>query len=155
VRLLLSRTGEVNVESAPLASNVSTGTIALAPTNTSSQDRFLYHKTTYRNFYDRCYAEAAQQGHEDVIFVNERSEVTEASRNNIFIERSGHLFTPPVACGLLPGVLRRHILETDARTGERVLTAEDLRAADALYLCNSVRGLRKVRLVESAKPALV
>jgi para-aminobenzoate synthetase/4-amino-4-deoxychorismate lyase len=159
VRLLLDRAGEVTVESAPLrpplASLPSEGTITLATARTSSTDRFLYHKTTHREFYERCYAEAARQGHEDVVFLNERDEVTEGSRNNLFVELAGRLFTPPVECGLLPGIMRRHLLETDPHAGERKLKVDDLRAAEAIYLCNSVRGMRKVRLVESPEPALV
>jgi para-aminobenzoate synthetase/4-amino-4-deoxychorismate lyase len=51
-----------------------------------------------------------------------------------------------VECGLLPGVYRRHLLETLANAEERVLYAEDLRRADAVYLCNAVRGLRRVEI---------
>jgi branched-subunit amino acid aminotransferase/4-amino-4-deoxychorismate lyase len=38
--------------------------------------------------------------------------------------------------------MRRHLLETRATAEERIITLEDLRAADAILLCNSVRGLR-------------
>ena len=73
-----------------------------------------------------------------------RSEVTEGAISNIFIEKNGCWFTPPVECGLLPGVFRRHMLETRSEIEEKVLHLDDLKAADAVYLTNAVRGLRRV-----------
>jgi para-aminobenzoate synthetase/4-amino-4-deoxychorismate lyase len=61
----------------------------------------------------------------------------------VFIEKDGQWFTPPVACGLLPGVYRRHLLDT-GRATERTLQLQDLLSADAIYICNAVRGCRKV-----------
>ena len=148
IRLLLDRERDVLIESIPLDQTPLSGTVVLAAIRTSSGDKFLYHKTTCRDLYDRLHAAARRHGHEDVIFLNERGEVTEGARNNALVEISGKLFTPPVECGLLPGVLRRHILETDGRASERILTVADLHAADAIYLCNSVRGRRRVRLID-------
>jgi para-aminobenzoate synthetase / 4-amino-4-deoxychorismate lyase len=54
------------------------------------------------------------------------------------------MLTPPVASGVLPGVLRRHILETRDGSQEAVLKVEDLKSADGIYLCSSLRGLRRV-----------
>lgn len=83
-----------------------------------------------------------RQGNTDIVFRNEKNEVTEGAISNLFIEREGMLYTPPIGCGLLPGVFRRHILETRTNAAERVLFKEDLRQADAIYLCNAIRGLR-------------
>jgi para-aminobenzoate synthetase/4-amino-4-deoxychorismate lyase len=58
----------------------------------------------------------------------------------------GRCFTPPVECGLLAGVFRRHLLETRPDIGERVLSIDDLRKADAVYVSNAVRGLRRVEI---------
>jgi para-aminobenzoate synthetase/4-amino-4-deoxychorismate lyase len=64
------------------------------------------------------------------------------------VEKDARWFTPPVECGLLPGVYRRHLLETRPDIEERVLFLDDLRHADAIYLANAVRELRRVNLVE-------
>jgi para-aminobenzoate synthetase / 4-amino-4-deoxychorismate lyase len=80
------------------------------------------------------------------VFLNERDEVTEGAISNIFIEKDGRMFTPPLHCGVLPGVYRRHLLQTRPKIEERVLTLEDLRGADAIYVSNAVRGLRKVQI---------
>ena len=63
----------------------------------------------------------------------------------IFIERDGQLLTPLLSCGVLPGTYRRHLLETRTNTEEKILTVDDLRNADAVFLCNSVRGIHKVQ----------
>jgi para-aminobenzoate synthetase / 4-amino-4-deoxychorismate lyase len=54
------------------------------------------------------------------------------------------MLTPPVASGVLPGVLRRHILETRDRSQEALLKVDDLKSADGIYLCSALRGLRRV-----------
>jgi para-aminobenzoate synthetase/4-amino-4-deoxychorismate lyase len=147
VRLLLDSAGAVVIENVRLDLEPPAGTVTLSSVRMSSQDRFLYHKTTLRAVYERQHAEARRQGYEDVLFMNEKGELTEAANNNIFVEIGGKLFTPPVECGLLPGIYRQHVLETEPRASERILAVDDLKAADAIYLCNSVRGLRQVTLV--------
>jgi para-aminobenzoate synthetase / 4-amino-4-deoxychorismate lyase len=107
----------------------------------------LRHKTTRRQLYDRQYAEARRQGFDEVLFLNERGEVTEGAISNVFIEKDGRWFTPPLACGLLPGIYRRHLLETKPAR-EKILHLQDLAAADAVYICNAVRGCREVRIVQ-------
>ena len=150
VRLLLDRTGVVSIETVALNAQPSSGTIILSSIRTSSEDRFLYHKTTHRELYDRLHREARSLGHEDVLFRNERGELTEGAINNLFLELEGLLFTPPVECGLLAGIYRGHVLGGNSRAAERILTRKDLRGADAIYLCNSVCGMRRVRLVEAS-----
>ena len=112
VRLLVDSAGEVVIENACLDADPSAGTAMLSPVRMSSSDRFLFHKTTSRDVYEQQHAEARRQGHADVLFMNERGELTEATNNNIFLEIGGMLFTPPVECGLLPGIYRHYLLET-------------------------------------------
>jgi para-aminobenzoate synthetase/4-amino-4-deoxychorismate lyase len=102
-----------------------------------------YHKTTHRPLYAQAFQAATQAGYDDVLFLNLRGEVTEGAIHNIFIEKDGRLLTPSVDCGLLPGVHRRHTLESNPNAKESVLKIEDLRQADAVYLSNAVRGLRQ------------
>jgi para-aminobenzoate synthetase/4-amino-4-deoxychorismate lyase len=106
----------------------------------------LYHKTTERPIYAHAFEQAARDGFDDAIFLNLLGELTEGAISNVFIEKDGRWFTPPVECGLLPGVYRRHLLETRPEIEERVLFEEDLRTADAIYLANAVRGLRRVEV---------
>jgi para-aminobenzoate synthetase/4-amino-4-deoxychorismate lyase len=122
------------------------GRIRVSRHRTDPADPMLYHKTTQRPFYALEYAEATRGGFDDVLFLNSRGEVTEGAISNVIIEKDGHWFTPPIECGLLAGVYRRHLLATRPEMNERVLLINDLRRADAIYLCNAVRGLRRVAI---------
>jgi para-aminobenzoate synthetase/4-amino-4-deoxychorismate lyase len=146
VRLLLNESGKASITSAPLEPEAWRGRIRLAAERTRSDDVFLRHKTTHRFLYERELARARAEGFDEVLFLNERGEVTEGAISNLFIEREGRLLTPPLACGLLPGVLRRHLLATRPEAEERVLRLEDVRSAEAIYLGSALRGLRKVDL---------
>jgi para-aminobenzoate synthetase / 4-amino-4-deoxychorismate lyase len=147
VRLLLNSDGSVAIEKAALNPEPKELRILLSQERISSTDVFTRHKTTQREIYDHGYAEARAAGFDEVIFQNERGEITEGAISNVFIKKSGKLHTPPLTCGVLPGVFRRHLLETDPNAEEKILTVEDLKAADAVFLCNSVRGLREVKSV--------
>jgi para-aminobenzoate synthetase/4-amino-4-deoxychorismate lyase len=143
VRLLLTESGEVSVSSTPLppADPDATMRYAVSSSRVDSNDLFLFHKTTRRELYDRERPEyAARLGVDEVIYLNERGELTEGSVTNVFIERDGALFTPPLSSGLLPGTLRAELI-AEGRARESTLTLDDLAAADAVYLGNSVRGL--------------
>lgn len=147
-RLTLDPRGQIALTHAPLAPNSTECKVTLAVERTLSTDVFLRHKTTRRALYDRLFAAAQQAGFDEVIFLNQRDEVTEGAISNIFVRIDGRLYTPPLACGVLPGVFRRHLLEALPRAEERILTFADLRAADEIYLCNSVRGLRRITHLE-------
>jgi para-aminobenzoate synthetase / 4-amino-4-deoxychorismate lyase len=97
------------------------------------------HKTTDRAIYDE--ALKALDGDPqlfDLIFLNERGEVAEGARSNVFVERDGILLTPPMASGALPGVLRAELL-AEGRAREAVLWPADL--ANGFWLGNALRGL--------------
>jgi para-aminobenzoate synthetase/4-amino-4-deoxychorismate lyase len=116
----------------------------IASQRTDPQDPMLFHKTTHRPLYAEALKSATQAGFDEVLFLNLRGEVTEGAISNIFIQKDGRWFTPPIECGLLAGVHRRHILETQPDVEEKVFYPHDLRRADAIYLSNAVRGLRPV-----------
>ena len=86
--------------------------VRFAPQRTDPADAMLYHKTTHRPLYQPAFAQAAAAGFDDVLFLNVRGEVTEGAISNVFIEKDGRWATPPVECGLLAGVYRRHLLAT-------------------------------------------
>jgi branched-subunit amino acid aminotransferase/4-amino-4-deoxychorismate lyase len=69
--------------------------------------------------------------------------------SNIFIREGNGLLTPAVSCGLLAGTMRRHLLETDKDAREEIITLPRLRAAQEIFMCNSVRKMVKVSLSET------
>ncbi len=109
-----------------------------------SNDIFLYHKTTLRSVYDKEYRKAVENGLFDYLFANERGEVTEGCISNLIVYKDGNYLTPSRYCGLLDGVMRQQLLNRKA-IEEAVLSLDDLRKAEAVYCCNSVRGLVPVR----------
>jgi para-aminobenzoate synthetase / 4-amino-4-deoxychorismate lyase len=149
VRLKLNRDGECSGEALQIQPQESTTelSIVLSPERTNSQNRMYFHKTTNRALYDRATRFAQAHGHADVIFLNERDEVTEGALSNIFIERAGYLLTPPLCCGLLNGIYRQEILEKNSHAREAKLFLDDLLSAEKILLCNVVRGLRRVKLI--------
>ena len=97
-------------------------------------------------------ASARAGGFDEVLFLNERGELTEGAISNLFVEQDGKLLTPPLTSGVLPGILRRHLLETRSDTHERVLTLADLQPPNTLWLCSSLRGLRRVTSLHLNEP---
>lgn len=148
VRLTLAKNGRVQVHAEPLAFTAPEASwpIALCKNPLSSTDPLLAHKTTRRTFIDGERARIqALTGCKEVVFFNEKGELCEGSYTNVFVEIDGHLYTPPVSAGLLPGVLRRVLLAID-EVEARSLTLQDMLDADALFIGNSVRGLLRAHL---------
>ncbi|MGA7279837.1 MAG: aminodeoxychorismate synthase component I [Desulfocapsaceae bacterium] len=163
VRLVLESDGRFTLEATPcpepralslaeqpdLDESQSAGEmIDFADEQTMSSSRWLFHKTTRREQYDRFYRKAAAQGLFDFIFCNERGEVTEGCISNLVVRLAGRYFTPPQESGLLAGAMRRQLLQPNnaVQVKEKVLYREDLERAEAIFLCNSVRGIVRVRL---------
>lgn len=148
VRLLMDAAGVITVAALRYRPDPWTGRVRLSAERNSSTDVFIRHKTTRRGLYDRQLAEARAAGFDEVIFLNERGEITEGAISNIFVRKDGRLLTSPTRCGVLPGIYRRHLLETSPDAEERVLTLDDLRCADEVFLCNSVRGIQVVGSID-------
>lgn len=151
VRLLLAEDGKASVTVAqqPAQAPDMVMRFVISDTRLDSTNAFLFHKTTRRELYDRewqHYADTVKS--DEVLYLNERGELAEGSRTNVFIERGGELLTPSLSSGLLPGVLRSELLRT-GKAKEAVLTLEDVSRADVVYVGNSVRGLVKA---EPLKP---
>jgi len=144
VRALLSNDGTCNVTVSAIGEEDLDGRILLSTKQVNSKNRFLYHKTSRRGQFEQAYEAARSQGYDDVIFCNERGEITEGSRNNIFISDGDKYITPPLCCGLLPGVMRQHMIESLNNVEEEVIYPLELLHADVVYICNAVRGKRRV-----------
>ncbi|MEX3983510.1 aminodeoxychorismate synthase component I [Paraburkholderia sp. EG287A] len=153
VRLALGKSGAATLTSAPLAALAhDTVGVLLAPDHgfapVESADALLLRKTTRRAEFDRAWREAEAQGGFDMLFFNERGELTEGGRSNVFVKLDGKWFTPPLASGVLPGVMRGVLLDDEAfGAQERVLTRDDVLDAEALMLTNALRGAVPARLI--------
>ena len=122
--------------------------MVLADEPTASSDVFLRHKTSRRSRYDAAWQAAEARGAFDALFFNERGELTEGGRSNVFVRVGDTWITPPLTCGVLPGVMRGVLLAAPAwHAREGVITRAMLDAADDIVVCNALRGpLRAVLL---------
>lgn len=77
--------------------------------------------------------------------------MTECAIHNVMIAKGGKLVTPPVECGLLPGVYRRYMLAAHPEVQEAVVRLDDILSADHILIFNSVRGVRLARILERDK----
>ncbi len=149
VRLLLNRQGDISITSTALAppDRDATFRFVISEHRIDSRDPFFRHKTTRRQLYDREYARWHEAtGCDEVLFLNERDELAEGSRTNVFLERDGMLVTPPLSSGALPGTLRRALIEDEPRVAtEAVLTLKDLEGTMRVLFGNSVRGLQQAK----------
>ncbi len=151
IRLLLFKNGYVSISQCKIDRKMgrTVNLIAISPRHTSSDDILLQHKTTNRTLYDQEYKKYKRLGYLDVIFQNEKGEITEGAVSNIFIKSNGIHYTPLLKSGLLNGVYRRYLLDEKSEyIREKVLTLDDLKNADEIYISNSVRGIARVRLRE-------
>ncbi len=160
VRLTLSKDGVFGITSQPCVFPEMTSlpqkpnmtksdlpVVCFSERTIDSNQSWYMHKTTRRELYDIEYKRACKNTLFELLFVNDKGEVTEGAITNVFIYRDGRYMTPPVSCGLLAGTMRRKLLEVEGnRAMEKVLFPEDVYGAEAVFLCNAVRGVVQVRV---------
>ena len=145
VRLVVSRAGAYTLELSPLPAPLpDPAQCAVLRLPVDAGDWRLRHKTTDRGFYDVGLRAAKEAGAQEALLLRDDGLVTEGCFTNLFVERGGILLTPPAALGLLPGVLRRNLIEA-GRAAEAELALDDLK--DGFMIGNALRGLVKARLL--------
>lgn len=147
VRLELFADGRIEVKTAPFVPLAAGArwTAKMATTRLDSANPLLRHKTSRRSIYEAARAEFAPAEADEVLLLNERGEMCEGTITSVFLDDgTGVLKTPPLACGLLAGVLREELLETGRATEQR-LHVEDL-YRHAVFVGNSLRGLIPAQL---------
>ena len=138
VKLTLSNDGSISLDCSDL-SQLDYGRslrLALARSPVDSSDRFLFHKTTLRDFYDSELQ--VQPDCDDILFYNERGEITESTIANVVVELDNKLVTPPIEAGLLAGTFRNALI-SNGEIEEQTIKIEELKKASQIFLINSVR----------------
>ena len=112
-------------------------------------DEFLRHKTTRRDRYD----EARERFPEvyDVLLWNRLGQLCESTIANLVVEIDNEYRTPPLEAGLLPGTMRAELLDRGDIV-EAMVTYDDLREADRVWLINSVRGWVEIEIDHTSAP---
>ena len=85
----------------------------------------------------------------ETILYNDRGELTEASSSNVFIVKDGVVATPVLDHQILPGISRQIVIESMRSDGsiqvqERVVTMEEVRNADEVWITNSSKHIGPV-----------
>lgn len=148
VRLTLALDGTAEATFAPLGAAKPGWTVGIARERLRSGDPWLRLKTTRRPAHDAARA-ALAPGVDETLLLNERGEICEGTITNVFLDGGDGLLTPPLACGLLPGVLRGELIARGL-VREAVLRPRDLAGA-RLYVGNSLRGLIPARLTDAPR----
>jgi len=145
VRIRLTSDATASVAAEPLPPFPDRITIMVSDERVHSGDVMLKYKSSWRPAHEAA-AECARRSEcFDALLRNERNELTEGSRTNLFVRMEGTLYTPPLTSGVLPGILRRALVARGEAV-ERVLYESDLRRADEVFVGNSARGLLKAQL---------
>ncbi|MGI4849349.1 MAG: chorismate-binding protein [Janthinobacterium lividum] len=152
LRLVLQADGHCSVETGLLPALEQPVKLLLARQRIDSGQLFQRHKTSVRQFYDTAWRQAQAQGAFDMLFFNERDELAEGARSNVFLHIDGQWFTPPLSSGALPGVMRAVLLADGAWSAkERVLGRAELGAAQRIVVCNALRGPMAAQLASQPK----
>ncbi|WP_447727789.1 aminodeoxychorismate synthase component I [Sphingomonas koreensis] len=145
VRLVLSRAGNVAIGTAPMPqAPEGPVTVAILPRIVAPHDFRLAHKTTDRAIYPRS------EDAFETLYTDSDGYLTEGSFTSIFVARGGVLLTPPLARGILPGVLRAELIGS-GRAAEAELTPDDLDGG--FFIGNALRGLVSAVTVAEEAPA--
>ncbi|MCB9990928.1 MAG: aminotransferase class IV [Rhodospirillales bacterium] len=101
------------------------------------------------NYGDNILAliEARDKGAEDALMLNGAGHVCCATAGNIFVQEQDRLLTPPLDDGVLSGITRQKIIESHDVTEESI-APERLFEADAVFITNSIQGLRQVKRID-------
>jgi para-aminobenzoate synthetase/4-amino-4-deoxychorismate lyase len=144
VRVELFSNGLYQITSSPISQPTGKLLLGISHTRVDSKDITLNFKTTNRFLYEAVYTQYQRlYGTYDVLFFNEKDEMTETCRHNIFLKIDEVLYTPKVSCGLLNGI-RRQVFMQHNEIIEKVLTRQDLEQANEIILTNAVRGEVKI-----------
>ncbi len=144
IRLILDSEGKIIIKKELIKKIKAPIKIRISERRINSKDKFLYHKTTRRALYDQERKKGLAKGCFETVFLNKRGQFTEGTISNIFILKGKSFYTPSLNSGLLPGVLREHLIK-EGKVREKILYLKDFKNADKVYVGNSVRGLIEVK----------
>ena len=114
--------------------------------------RFSHIKSMDYGCFRKAFIEAKEKGCDEAILLNNRNELVEGSRTNIFFVKKGILYTPATHCGCLNGITRRIVLrlarQMDIPCKSVIADVSVLRQADEAFVTNAVMGVMPLTVVE-------
>jgi para-aminobenzoate synthetase/4-amino-4-deoxychorismate lyase len=143
VNLYIDFQGHPRITSVPFEDTSDEKKVKLASSPISNNEKFLYHKTTNRKFYEKHQEFKGEMF--DVLLWNEDLELTEFTIGNLVVKWMGNYWTPPIECGLLPGTFRAHLIR-EGKIKEKILPLQNLNDFEEIWFINSLRGWVRVNL---------
>jgi len=117
--------------------------------------RYSHLKTIDYQCLREAYLDAQATGFDEAILLNARKQVVEASRSNVFLVVQGVLMTPSIQSGCLNGIVRKKVLrlasDLGIRTQARLISVNDFKVAEEIFLTNSVLGIQPVDCLDDQK----
>lgn len=154
IRIELDYSGEFAISYQPIKVRLNPDPLKIRiyeATPIDQQNILFQHKTTaksVRGFYQKVYDDLVKfDDIYDAIFVNQKGQITEGSKTNIYIENEQGIFTPPVESGALPGIFRKITLQKNPRIQIAPITVDQLQNAKAIYISNSIISWQTAKLV--------
>lgn len=153
LKLILDQSGTARCEIGQLGELAQPVRLLLAERKMAANQVFLRHKTTLREEYDAGWRRAESQGAFDTLFYDADGYIAEGGRSNVLLQIDGAWYTPALAQGVLPGVMRARLMR-ELGAQERALTLADLQSAQQVIVCNALRGalLAKLDLSQESNP---
>lgn len=148
LRLDLKKSGQIEISVAPVVPLDHEPVTLLLAKEPQGDAALARYKTSHRAHFDRALREAEHRGAFDQLFYNVEGFLTQGARTNAFLRIDGRWWTPPIEQGILPGIMRGILLDHPVwQAAERTLTLEDLRRAEAVVVCNALRGPLLARVI--------
>ncbi|NQX42359.1 branched-chain amino acid aminotransferase [Pedobacter steynii] len=95
--------------------------------------------------------EAKRKGFDEALLLDMNGNIAEAPGANIFIEKNGRLYTPPLG-NILAGITRATVIELcrilDIELVEKHLTVKDLKHADSAFFCGTATEIAGIASVD-------
>lgn len=158
IRLTLYRNHDNNaeyiIESGSLENDVNEWnekgwSIDIYPDARKSCDAFSNIKSANHLIYVMADMYRREKGIDEALVLNEKNNICDGSRSNLFLILGNEIYTPPLEQGCINGVVRRYLVEqlpvSNFIVKETPLGEELITAADEAFVTNAVIGLRHVQ----------
>ncbi len=144
-RLSLNKWGKIKTEISNFRIQNKEISVIISQNKINSTDKFRQFKTTNRKMYDDEYSNFNKKGFYEFLYLNEKDELAEGSRTNIFFRKDNSWFTPTLESGALPGIYRKYFIQKEINVAEKNTKIVDLVNADEIVLTNALIGEVKVQ----------
>lgn len=105
-------------------------------------------KTSSALLYVLAGIDKKKQKLDDLVLLNDKGNVCEAISSNVFMVVNDKIITPSLSEGCIDGVIRKQIIKSIQQKQldfeEGAITLDELKAADEIFLTNSIVGVQRV-----------